>query len=201
MVPLDDREQISVALGIDEVGRGPLAGPVVAAGVVLDAQKPIDGLNDSKKLMAKDREELSKIIHERAILVSIAEVDAETIDKINIYRATLLAMRHVLADASKRQEIDWALIDGRDLIPTTVKIKQKAIIKGDSLVPSIMAASIVAKVYRDALMDKFDLKYPVYGFKKHKGYATKFHREALKVHGPSPIHRMSFMTLRQLELL
>lgn len=200
-MPLDDREQISVALGIDEVGRGPLAGPVVAAGVVLDAQKPIDGLNDSKKLMAKDREELSKIIHERAILVSIAEVDADTIDKINIYRATLLAMRHVLADASKRQEIDWALIDGRDLIPTTVKIKQKAIIKGDSLVPSIMAASIVAKVYRDALMDKFDLKYPVYGFKKHKGYATKFHREALKVHGPSPIHRMSFMTLRQLELL
>jgi len=201
MVPLDASDRLLVALGIDEVGRGPLAGPLVAAGVVLDPEKTIDGLNDSKKLSASVRERLAKLIHERAVVVSIAEVDAETIDKLNIHRATLLAMRHVVADAAKRTHIDCALIDGRDLIPTTIPIRQKAIVKGDSLVPCIMAASIVAKVYRDALMDQFDQTYPSYGFRKHKGYGTKAHRQALKDFGPSPIHRMSFMALNQLELL
>lgn len=201
MVPIDASDRLLVVLGIDEVGRGPLAGPVVAAGVVLDVQKPIDGLNDSKKLTAAARVELDKIIRERALVISIAEVDAQTIDKINILRATHLAMRHVIADATKRYAIDCALIDGRDLIPTTVPLRQKAIIKGDTLVPGIMAASIVAKVYRDALMDRFDEHYPQYGFCRHKGYATAFHREALKTHGPCPIHRLSFMAQKQLELL
>ena len=198
---LEAQEKILVSLGIDEVGRGPLAGPVVAAGVVLDPARPIEGLNDSKKLRASERETLSKLIHERALLVSIAEVDAQTIDGINILRATLLAMRHVISDAANRMNLDWALIDGRDLVPTTVPIRQKAIIKGDSLVPCIMAASIVAKVYRDKLMEEFDKVYPAYGFKRHKGYGTKIHLEALSIHGPCPIHRVSFMALNQLDLL
>lgn len=201
MVPLDASDRLLVAVGIDEVGRGPLAGPVVAAGVVLDATKPIDGLNDSKKLSALEREELSKLIHERALVVSIAEVDALTIDRINILRATMLAMRHVIADTAKRAHVDCALIDGRDLVPTTVPIRQKAIVKGDSLIPCIMAASIVAKVYRDTLMNRFDEQFPEYGFAQHKGYGTKEHQEALRSFGPCPIHRMSFMSLRQLELL
>lgn len=198
---LKAQEKILVSLGIDEVGRGPLAGPVVAAGVVLDPARPIEGLNDSKKLKASEREALSELIHERALVVSIAEIDAQTIDSLNILRATLLAMRHVISDAANRIDIDWALIDGRDLVPTTVQIRQKAIIKGDSLVPCIMAASIVAKVHRDKLMENYDKEYPAYGFGQHKGYGTKVHLDALSNHGPCPIHRMSFMALNQLELL
>lgn len=188
-------------LGIDEVGRGPLAGPVVAAGVILDKEKPILGLNDSKKLSAKAREALAELIYERALLVSLAEIDNLMIDRVNIYRATHLAMRHVVTDAFNRIKFDCALIDGRDLIPTTVPVRQKAIIKGDSKVSCIMAASIIAKVHRDRIMDKFAEEYPAYDFKSHKGYATKRHLEALREHGPCAIHRMSFMSLNQPELL
>lgn len=192
---------LPLVIGIDEVGRGPLAGPVVAAGVVLDDSKPIKGLNDSKKLSPKAREVLSAQIWERALLISIAEVDAGHIDRINIFQATLLAMGRVLLDASGRMPISEALIDGNQLVPTEVAIKQKAIIQGDSLVESIMAASIVAKVYRDKLMNDFDELYPDYGFKHHKGYATQMHRLALARFGPCAIHRMSFYQLAQRPLL
>lgn len=191
----------SLVIGIDEVGRGPLAGPVVAAGVVLDASKPIKGLDDSKKLTPKAREILSEQIWERALLVSLAEVDAGHIDRINIFQATLLAFEQVLLDASKRMNITEALIDGNKTVPTTLAIKQRAIVQGDSLVESIMAASIVAKVYRDKLMNDFDAFYPDYGFKFHKGYATQMHRLALAKYGPCPIHRMSFSMLDQRPLL
>jgi ribonuclease HII len=185
------------AIGIDEVGRGPLAGPVVACGVVLDPSKPIAGLKDSKKLSAKAREELYEHIYQQALLVSLCEVDAARIDQINIYQATLFAMGQVLSDATQRLDIGEALIDGRDKIPTRVVIKQQAIIKGDSLVESIMAASIVAKVHRDRIMDSFDTIYPVYGFKNHKGYGTEMHMSALAQHGPCAIHRMTFASLNQ----
>jgi ribonuclease HII len=185
------------AIGIDEVGRGPLAGPVVACGVVLNPDKPIEGLNDSKKLTIKMRERLCAEILERALLVSVAEVDAGRIDKINILQATYLAMGQVLSDAMQRLDISEAFIDGRDRIPTRLVVKQSPIIKGDSLISSIMAASIVAKVHRDKLMNDFDLLYPVYGFKDHKGYGTEFHMSALAQYGPCPIHRMTFASLRQ----
>jgi ribonuclease HII len=191
----------SLAIGIDEVGRGPLAGPVVACGVVLDTNKPIVGLRDSKKLTAKAREDLCERIKERALLVSIAEVDSLHIDKINILQASLYAMSQVLNDALQRLDISEAFIDGRDLVPTRLKIKQKAIIGGDSLVESIMAASIVAKVYRDKLMTDFDEIYPGYGFKQHKGYATEIHLSALAQLGPCAIHRRSFSPVSQARLL
>jgi ribonuclease HII len=190
-----------LALGIDEVGRGSLAGPVVAAGVVLDASKPIEGLNDSKRLSPKKREELSVLIHERALFVSIALVDAQTIDRINIFKATYMAMEKVVVDAAAALSLDLIMVDGNQLIPTKLAIKQSAIVKGDSLIPAIMAASIVAKVYRDSIMNDYFEQYPEYGFQVHKGYGTKAHREAIKLHGPSPIHRRSFMSMNQLELL
>jgi len=191
----------SLAIGIDEVGRGPLAGPVVACGVVLDASKPIAGLKDSKKLTPKARESLCEQIRERALLVSIAEVDSLHIDKINILQASLYAMSEVLSDALQRLDISEALIDGRDRIPTKLVIKQTAIINGDNLVESIMAASIVAKVYRDKLMDAFDDVYPGYGFRQHKGYATEIHLSALAQLGPCAIHRRSFSPVLQGRLL
>jgi ribonuclease HII len=190
-----------LALGIDEVGRGSLAGPVVAAGVVLDASKPIEGLNDSKRLSSKKREELSVLIHERALFVSIALVDAQTIDRINIFKATYMAMEKVVVDAAAALSLDLIMVDGNQLIPTKLAIKQSAIVKGDSLIPAIMAASIVAKVYRDSIMNDYFEQYPEYGFQVHKGYGTKAHREAIKLHGPSPIHRRSFMSMNQMELL
>jgi ribonuclease HII len=190
-----------LALGIDEVGRGSLAGPVVAAGVVLDASRPIEGLNDSKRLSPKKREELSVLIHERALFVSIALVDAQTIDRINIFKATYMAMEKVVVDAAAALSLDLIMVDGNQLIPTKLAIKQSAIVKGDSLIPAIMAASIVAKVYRDSIMNDYFEQYPEYGFQVHKGYGTKAHREAIKLHGPSPIHRRSFMSMNQMELL
>ena len=186
-----------LAIGIDEVGRGPLAGPVVACGVVLDSNNPIAGLKDSKKLTAKARERLFEQIYEKALLIKIAEVDNTRIDQINILQASLYAMSQVLSDAVQQLDIGEALIDGRDRIPTRLPIKQQAIIKGDSLIESIMAASIIAKVYRDRLMDNFDSIYPGYGFKKHKGYATEFHLSALAQLGPCAIHRRSFMSMNQ----
>jgi ribonuclease HII len=190
-----------LVVGIDEAGRGPLAGPVVAAGVVLDRHHPIAGLNDSKKLSEKAREELFCEINQHALAVAISEVDARNIDRINILRATLLAMKNVLMEISQKMQLDWALIDGNILIPGVVPVKQRAIVKGDSLVPSIMAASIVAKVHRDRLMKEFDKLYPGYGFESHKGYGTAMHMNALATLGPCPIHRLSYEPLRSPSLL
>lgn len=189
-----------VVVGIDEVGRGPLAGPVVAAGVVLDRHRPITGLNDSKKLSEKAREELFPIIYERALAVEIAEIDAIEIDRINILQASLLAMRHVLVAICATMHVDWALIDGNQPIKNA-PIQQKTIIKGDSLVPSIMAASIIAKVHRDRLMTSYDKRYPGYDFTHHKGYGTKAHLQAIDSLGPSPIHRISYGPIREPRLL
>ncbi len=187
-------------VGIDEAGRGPWAGPVVAAGVMLDHEFAIVGLNDSKKLSAKAREGLYDQIFDRALFVSVAVVGPAEIDQINILRATLKAMGQVLAEISSRSPIDWALVDGQHIIPNTT-IKQRAIVKGDSLEPSIMAASIVAKVHRDRLMIAYDAEYPGYGFAGHKGYGTKAHMVAIDQLGPCAIHRMSFAPLKSPSLL
>lgn len=182
-------------LGIDEAGRGPLAGPVVAAGVVLDAKNPISGLNDSKKLTEKARESLYKEIVARARFVSIKVIDSLIIDQINILQATLRAMQGVIGDAQKALPLDLILVDGNQLV-VGVDVEQKAIIKGDSKIEAIMAASIIAKVHRDRLMNDYHKVFPGYGFISHKGYGTQEHLKALNLLGPCPIHRMSFAPLK-----
>jgi ribonuclease HII len=180
--------------GIDEAGRGPLAGPVVAACVVIDNNFKIDCddlklIADSKKLSAKKREKLFKIIKEKALAVQIGVVNNLEIDKINILQASFLAMKKAIGSLKKNP--DYILIDGHFKIPK-ITINQSAIVKGDSLVFSIAAASIIAKVSRDWLMCQYDNKYPIYNFKKHKGYGTKEHLNKIKEFGPCPIHRLSF---------
>lgn len=175
--------------GVDEVGRGCLAGPVVAAACILDRSKPLpDGLDDSKKLTAKRRLSLTGAIKDNCLAYAIAQVEAEEIDRINILNATKKAMR--LAIEKLTPAADFLLIDAVQL--KELYIPQKAIIKGDAISASIAAASILAKTYRDDLMQTLDKLYPVYGFAKHVGYGTKAHFEALKVHGPCPLHRISF---------
>ena len=175
--------------GVDEVGRGCLAGAVVAAAVILDLSKPFpDGLNDSKKLTAKKRETLNEEIRQNAVAFSIAQVEADEIDRINILQATKKAMR--LAIENLNLKADFLLIDAVEL--KDVKLPQKAIIHGDAISASIAAASIIAKTYRDNLMREMDKIYPAYGFAKHVGYGTKAHFEALKTHGACPLHRKSF---------
>lgn len=175
--------------GVDEVGRGCLAGCVVAAAVILDFSKPIpEGLNDSKKLSAKKRESLDSEIKENALSYAIAQVEADEIDKINILEATKKAMR--LAIEKLDPSADFLLIDAVQL--KTLFIPQKAIIHGDAISASIAAASIIAKNYRDNLMQELDKIYPNYGFAKHVGYGTKAHFEALREHGACEIHRKSF---------
>jgi ribonuclease HII len=183
-------------LGIDESGRGPWAGPVVACGVILDPSRHISGLRDSKKLSEKAREILRKVILSQALLVVVKEIETQVIDQVNILQATLKAMGLVIEDAVKRMPITRILIDGNQLPSVKFNIEQKAIIKGDDLIPSIMAASIVAKTHRDGLMKSIDSLYPGYGFFAHKGYGTKEHREAIKRLGPCPEHRMSFSPLK-----
>lgn len=180
-------------LGIDEAGRGPLAGPVVAAGVVLGSD--ISGLGDSKKLGEKARESLYQEIMARALFVSVKVIDANVIDQINILQATLLAMKQVIIEAQKALPIAQVLIDGNQLV-NGIDIPQEAIIKGDSKVRSIMAASIVAKVHRDRLMNEYHQQFPAYGFLSHKGYGTKAHMNAISLFGPCAIHRMSFAPLK-----
>lgn len=175
--------------GIDEVGRGPLAGPVVAGAVILPKNEKLLYLNDSKKLSAKKREELSDIIIEKAVSVSIAEVGHERIDEINILQATYEAMRKAVHNLSVSPDI---LLNDAVTIPG-LSMKQVPIIKGDAKSASIAAASIVAKVYRDRLMVKYDDMYPGYGFAENKGYGSQAHIDAIKRLGPSPIHRMSFI--------
>lgn len=176
--------------GIDEAGRGPLAGPVVCACVImpLDEDKLIDGINDSKKLTEKKREELYDKIIERAIAYSIVEVDERTIDRINILNATKLGMKRALDGLKVKPDI--VLIDA---VKLDTDLPQDNIIKGDAKSYNIASASILAKVYRDRLMKKLSVKYPQYNFAKHKGYGTKEHIENLKKYGKCELHRETFI--------
>ncbi|MDD5324385.1 MAG: ribonuclease HII [Polaromonas sp.] len=174
--------------GVDEAGRGPLAGPVVAAAVILDELQPIKGLADSKKLTALRREKLYDEILGKALCCSIAQASVEEIDTLNILQATLLAMQRAVAGLRLRPH--KVLVDGNRLPP--VSILAEAIVKGDALVPCISAASILAKVYRDRWCAEYHLEYPQYGFASHKGYGTEQHLAALREHGACPQHRKSF---------
>jgi ribonuclease HII len=175
--------------GIDEAGRGPLAGPVAAAAVILDPRKLPRGLNDSKQLSPEVREALYEEIMRRAVAVGVAFASAPEIDLLNIRQATFLAMRRALFALHLAPR--YALIDGRDL-PPNLCAPGEAIIKGDELHASIAAASIVAKVMRDRLMRRLCLNFPAYGFSRHFGYATEAHLAAIAEHGPCPYHRLSF---------
>ena len=175
--------------GVDEAGRGPLCGPVVAAACILPLDCQIDGLNDSKKLTEKKREKLFDQIKEVAVAYCIAEASVEEIDEMNILEADLLAMRRAISGLSV--PADYALIDGN--IDREFELPVKAVIHGDAISPSIAAASILAKVTRDRMCIELDRMYPQYGIAKHKGYGTKAHMDALRQYGPSPIHRKKFI--------
>ncbi len=175
--------------GIDEAGRGPLCGPVVAAACILPMGLVIEGLNDSKKLTAKKREQLYDVIKKEAIAYAIAEGSVEEINATNILEADLLAMRRAIAALPVKAEV--ALIDGN--IARGFDIPAQPVVKGDATSMSIAAASILAKVYRDRLCEELDAAYPQYGIAKHKGYGTKDHMAALREHGPAPIYRTKFI--------
>lgn len=175
--------------GVDEAGRGPLAGPVCAAAVILPHGLEIPGLNDSKKLTDKKRRELFPIIKEQAIAYGIGFASHEEIDEINILQATFLAMQRALDQLEGKA--DFALIDGNR--QKDFGLPSKTVVKGDSLSANIAAASVLAKVTRDDLMEELANSYPEYGFEIHKGYGTKAHYAALTAHGPSPVHRMTFL--------
>lgn len=174
--------------GIDEVGRGPLAGPVVTAAVILDPQRPIAGLADSKKLSEKRREQLEPLIMQHALAWALGRAEPEEIDRINILQATLLAMKRAVDGLSVRP--DMALVDG--IHAPALDCPVTTVIKGDQHEPAIAAASILAKVARDREMRLMDERYPGYGFARHKGYPTRAHQQALIDLGPSEIHRRSF---------
>jgi len=176
--------------GVDEAGRGPLAGPVCAAAVILPENCDIEGLNDSKKLSEKKREALFNVIKEKALAYSIAFGTLEEIEEFNILEATFIAMNRAID--GWEIPADLALIDG-NRVPKNIKIPCETIVKGDSLSLSIAAASVLAKVTRDRLLLEIDEEYPQYNFKKHKGYGTKEHTDLILKYGPSPVHRMSFL--------
>lgn len=178
-----------VIAGTDEAGRGPLAGPVFAAAVVLPYAIDIPYLNDSKKLSEKRREELFDIICDKAVSFKVESADAQEIDRVNILNASLMSMKRASEGLSPMP--DMVLIDGNQV--RYFECAAQAIVKGDGLSASIAAASILAKVSRDRYMMELDELYPMYGFSKHKGYPTKAHYEALRKYGPSPVHRMSFL--------
>jgi ribonuclease HII len=180
--------------GIDEAGRGPLAGPVVAAAVILDPARGIEGLRDSKVLSAGRREELAQRIRERAVAFAVAEASVEEIDALNILQATLLAMRRAVAALQVAAE--YALVDGNRM--PRLAIPGRAIVAGSSASPAISAASILAKTARDAMMRAFDARHPGYGFAQHMGYGTAEHIECLHRLGPCPLHRRSFAPVRSL---
>ena len=188
---LFEREQQAIGrryiAGIDEAGRGPLAGPVVVAGVVMPLDDVVEGVNDSKKLSAKKRDELFDKITSKALDVQIAIIDNETIDEVNILNATKSGMERCIYGFEKA---DVVLIDA---VKLNVTVPTLSIVHGDALSYSIAAASIVAKVTRDRIMTEYDARYPEYGFAQHKGYGTKAHIEALKKYGPCPIHRRTFI--------
>ncbi len=174
--------------GVDEAGRGPLAGPVVAAAVVFPRECRLDGINDSKKLSSKRREELLCEIKKCALTTAVAIIEPEIIDQINILRASLLAMEQAVNKLDTQP--DYVLIDGN--YPIRTQIRQETMIKGDAKCCSIAAASILAKVTRDAIMCDYHFLFPQYNFKRHKGYPTREHLEAIRKFGPSPIHRKTF---------
>lgn len=189
---------LGLVCGIDEAGRGPLAGPVVAAAVILDPARPIPGLNDSKKLSEKKRVALAELIRERAIAWAVAEATVEEIDRINILQASLLAMQRAVAGLAVRPTS--ALVDGNRC--PKLDIPAEAIIQGDGKIASIAAASILAKTVRDAGMRVLHAQYPQYSFDRHMGYPTLAHFKALEEHGASPVHRRSFGPVaKQLSLL
>jgi len=183
-----------VVCGVDEAGRGPLAGPVFAAAVILDPSKPIAGLRDSKKLSASRRDQLALLIQRDALAWSIAQCSAAEIDALNILQATMLAMRRAIESLSVAPTL--ALIDGNRCPVTTVRTE--AIIKGDDKVMAISAASILAKTARDALLTDMHTRYPQYGFDQHKGYPTALHLARLREYGVTPEHRRSFAPVRKL---
>ncbi len=176
--------------GVDEAGRGPLAGPVCAAAVILDENLPVDGINDSKKLSEKKREALYDVIIKNAVAYGIAFASVEEIEEHNILNATYLAMNRAIEMLSVRA--DFALIDG-NRVPTGIPIECQTVVKGDAKSMSIAAASILAKVTRDRLLLEYDQKYPEYGFAKHKGYGTAEHMDAIRKHGITEVHRPSFL--------
>ena len=181
--------------GIDEAGRGPLAGPVVASAVILDPNKPIHGLNDSKKLSAKKRDELALLIRSHALAWAVAEASVEEIDQINILQASLLAMRRAVDALAIKP--DHALVDGNQC-PKLITCTVEAIVGGDGKVASIAAASILAKTVRDAQMKALHEAFPVYGFDRHMGYPTAAHLQALEQYGVSAVHRRSYAPVARL---
>jgi ribonuclease HII len=199
------RRGFKCVAGLDEAGRGPLAGPVVAAAVVLPPNFAAGEINDSKLLSPAQRERLAPLIRQRALALGIGVVDVEEIDRINILQASLLAMVKALRELALAP--DYVLIDGNQSIPPTLmaadrgaaslSLYQQTVIKGDRLCLSIAAASIIAKVARDQMMIEFDKQYPEYGFAGHKGYGSAAHLDALRRHGPSPIHRLSYKPVRE----
>lgn len=178
--------------GVDEAGRGPLAGPVVAAAVILDDLQPIEGLRDSKQLTARRRERLYDEIRAKALCCCIAEASVEEIDRLNILQATLLAMRRAVEGL--RLPPAKVLVDGNRL--PVLKVPGEAVVGGDAKVPAISAASILAKVHRDRLCEQMHADWPAYGFATHKGYPTAAHLAALRTHGAAPVHRQSFGPVR-----
>lgn len=180
--------------GVDEAGRGPLAGPVFAAAVILNPSKPIAGLNDSKKLSAKRREALFDEIHDKALCVCIAQASVQEIDAHNILRATHLAMQRAVQGLRLQPCKVW--VDGNQL--PVLPMLSEAVVGGDALVPAISAASILAKVARDRWCAEIELQWPQYGFAKHKGYGTAAHLQALREHGPCELHRRTFAPVARL---
>jgi ribonuclease HII len=191
--PIPDSRRLIA--GVDEAGRGPLAGPVTVAAVILDPQRPIDGLNDSKKLSEARREALYPLIVERALAWRIEFVEAGEIDRLNILQATLTGMRRALEGLSPAAT--FARIDGNRL-PQALPCAAEALVGGDAIEPAIMAASILAKVARDRRMHELHARWPQYGFDRHKGYPSPVHLDALKAHGPCPEHRRSYAPVRAL---
>lgn len=181
--------------GVDEAGRGPLAGPVVAAAVILDPARPIVGLADSKKLPAARREKLATEIRDKALAWCVAEASVGEIDTLNILQATLLAMQRAVAGLALTLTPDEVLVDGNRC--PALDLPCRAIIGGDATVAEISAASILAKTVRDAGMLELHTRFPLYGFDRHKGYGTAVHMAALRAHGPSPEHRLSFAPVRE----
>ncbi len=194
MKPAAASSRMHLVCGVDEAGRGPLAGPVYAAAVILDPARPIEGLADSKKLSARKRERLAGEIREKALALGIAWASVEEIDRINILQATLLAMRRAVEALST--QANEALIDGNRC--PCLSIPARAIIGGDATEPAISAASILAKTARDAEMLRIHAEFPQYALDRHKGYDTAAHRAALRLHGPAAFHRRSFAPIRAL---
>jgi len=189
-------EAPGLVAGVDEAGRGPLAGPVVAAAVILDELKPIRGLKDSKVLTAKARERLFDEVHAKALCLCIAQASVEEIDRLNILQATLLAMKRAVEGLRLRPA--RVLVDGNQL--PRLRVQAEAVVRGDALVKAISAASILAKVHRDRLCHELHREHPQYGFDEHKGYSTPDHLAALRAHGACQHHRRSFAPVRDVLL-